>query len=55
MLCCSKETVPQEESDAATAERAAAADGANVKGEADREGAKEEMPEPKKVSVAPII
>lgn len=47
--------MPQEESDAAMAERAAAALGDGVKDRADREGAKEEMPEPKKVSVAPIF
>lgn len=47
--------MPQEEGDAAVAERAAAALGDHVKDEAGREGAKEEMPEPKKVSVTPII
>lgn len=46
--------MPQEESDSASTERAAAAEGEDVK-EAEKEAAKEEMPEPKKVSVASII
>lgn len=49
--------MPQEESDSASTERAApaAAEGEVVKEEAEKEAAKEEMPEPKKVSVASII
>lgn len=47
--------MPQEESDSASAERAAATEGEDVKEEAEKEAAKEEMPEPKKVSVASII
>lgn len=42
--------MPQEESNSASTERAAATEGKDVKEEAEREAAKEEMPEPKKVS-----
>lgn len=47
--------MPQEESDSASTEKAAATEGENVNEEAEKEAAKEEMPEPKKVSVTSII
>lgn len=47
--------MPQEESDCASTERAAATEGEDVKEGAEKEAAKEEMPEPKKVSVESII
>lgn len=47
--------MPQEESDSTITERAAAAEGDNVKEEAEKEGAKEEMPEPKKVTAFIIL
>lgn len=47
--------MPQEESDSANKEGAAATEGEDVKEEAEKEAAKEEMPETKKVSVAFII
>lgn len=47
--------MPQEENDSANTEMTAAAEGDDVKEEAEKEPAKEEMPEPKKVSVVSII
>lgn len=47
--------MPQEESDSASTERAAATEGEDVKDEAEKEAAKEGTPEPKKVSIASII
>lgn len=41
----------QEESDSASTERAATAEGEDVKEEAEKEAAKVDTPEPKKVSV----
>lgn len=50
-------TVLQDESDSASAERAAAGaeEGEDVKEEAEKETAEEEVPEPKKVSIISII
>lgn len=47
--------MPQEENECANAERAVTAEGDNVKEEAEKLAAKEELPEPKKVSVNSII
>lgn len=47
--------MPQEESECANTERAAATEGDDVKEEAEKVAAKEEMPEPKKVSVVSVI
>jgi len=46
-----KWSVPQEESDPASTDRAATADGEDVKEEVSKEVVKEEMPEHKKVIV----
>lgn len=47
--------MPQEQSEGANTERAATAEGEEVKEEAEKVAVKEEMPEPKKVSVVSII
>lgn len=49
-----RQTLPQEEGDAANTEGAAAAEGEGVKEGAEKEAAKEEMPEPKKVSAVSV-